>query len=485
MKNTISFKILTLFLCILIASSCSKTENIPNDIKINDFVWRGMNAYYLWQPNVPNLSDRQFSNREQLNNYLASYTSPDALFYDVLYYPEEYPQDPNRTFSWIVDDYIALENSFQAIRETTGLRIEREFYADGSNNVYMVITDIISGSSAETNGLTRGMIFTEVDGVQLTINNYADLLSADNFTITLADYNAGVPIANGTIVSLTRSQIQDNPVKIFDVVHEDAGNKIGYLLYNQFSTSFDDELNAAFAYFKSEAVTGLIVDLRYNGGGAVASAIYLGSMITGQYNGELFSQEVWNPKVMENVDNNIFLSYFTDEIDNDIVKEPINSLNLPRVYFIVSGSSASASELVINALSAYIDVTLVGTQTYGKHVGSITLYDSDNFLKNGPNFNTSHAWALQPIVLEIQNKNGENNPEGFSVDVEIEEDPNNLGILGVASGPDAEPLLERTIQYILTGAKPTLGRKASRKNKPLWNSNMLYPDYNNMYVELK
>ena len=41
---------------------------------------------------------------------------------------------------------------------------------------------------------------------------------------------------------------------------------------------FDDELNTAFAKFKAENVTDLIVDLRYNGGGSVRTATYLASM---------------------------------------------------------------------------------------------------------------------------------------------------------------------------------------------------------------
>ena len=72
---------------------------------------------------------------------------------------------------------------------------------------------------------------------------------------------------------------------------------------------------------------------------------------------------------MKNGKASDFLNYFTDNIRNTdengtvILEEPINSLNLSSVYFIVTNDSASASELVINALKAYIDVTLVGAQT--------------------------------------------------------------------------------------------------------------------------
>ena len=78
-------------------------------------------------------------------------------------------------------------------------------------------------------------------------------------------------------------------------------------MYNQFASSFDGELNAAFATLQSENITDLIVDLRYNGGGSVRTATYLGGMVTGQFDGELFSREIWNSKVQEAIDQSNFV----------------------------------------------------------------------------------------------------------------------------------------------------------------------------------
>lgn len=50
--------------------------------------------------------------------------------------------------------------------------------------------------------------------------------------------------------------------------------------------------------------------------------------------------------------------------------DKVNALELDRIYFLVTGGSASASELLINNLSPYVDVKLVGdSRTYGKPVG--------------------------------------------------------------------------------------------------------------------
>lgn len=467
--------------------SCSDKENIPTDIQVQNFVWKGLNAYYLWQKDVPDLSDRRFNNNQELFGYLDNYNNPENLFYNLLHIPSEYPKDPNRTYSWIVDDYIALEQSFEGTRQTTGIKLKGADYADGSGNYYVYVYDVVKNSDAETKGIVRGMLITEVNGTILTKANVNTLFSANSFTVQLADYNAGNPISNGTTITLNSAIVTENPIKKTTVI-VDGSHTIGYLMYNQFSRDFDGDLNTEFANFKTAGITDLIIDLRYNGGGSVQTAVYLGSMIAGQGNNKLFSKQVWNNKVMAGRNPDDFINNFTDKIlnkdsnGNTILDENINNLNLPTVYFIVSENTASASELVINALSPYINVKLVGSQTYGKHVGSITLYDSDNFSRNGPNFKTNHAWAMQPIVLEIQNSNGENKPEGFIPEVIMEEDPGNLGIIGDIT----EPLLERTIQYITTGAKGVSATKKRKSNfAPQWNSNMKYIDYNNMYIDLK
>ena len=361
-------------------------------------------------------------------------------------------------------------------------------YSDGSGNIFVVVRDVVPGSDADIKGITRGMIINEVNGTQLTSANVNGLLDPDSFTISLADYNGGNPVANGTTIDIVKGQIQENAVKIAKVITQGA-NKIGYLMYNQFSTPYDGDLNNAFATFRNEGITDLIIDLRYNGGGSVRTATYLASMISGQPTTNVFSQQIWNDKVMNSISNrDFFLNYFTDRLRNTdangqvIIDEPINTVNLSSVYFIVTGRTASASELVINGLLPYMDVNLVGTQTVGKQVGSITLYDSDDYTRTGPNFNNNHTWAMQPIVLEIQNKDGQNEPNGYTPEVILEEDVANLGVLGDAT----EPLLARTIQYITTGSRGSsiLSRSYSLQ-KTIWNSEMKNLDYNNMYIELK
>lgn len=472
-----SFRLLSFILVASIVvslTSCSKSENIPADVEINNFVWKGLNAYYFWQDQIPDLSDTKFSSQSQLNNFLRGYDTPDNLFYSLLF---DYPNTDK--YSWIVSDYIALENSFAGLNESNGMEFGLVRFASTPTNLFGYVRYIVPASDAETKGVTRGMLFTHVDGVQLTETNFGSLLfsTATSYTITLANYNAGDPVATTNTITLMKTQLQENPVKIVTTFTEGA-NKIGYIMYNQFVAGYDDELNTAFATLKAEGITDLIVDLRYNSGGSVRSASYLGSMITGQFSGQLFSKQVWNTKVQANINPSNFVDNFSTQINNGIVSENINSLSLNTVYFIVTGSSASASELLINSLKSYIDVRLVGTTTEGKNVGSITLYDSENYGRAGANPN--HTWAMQPITFETRNKDDMTVPEGFTPEVAFPEDYGNLGVLGDRN----EPMLDRVITYILTGS-----RFSDRLVIPIYeevtSSRHYTPTKNTMYIDLE
>ena len=435
---------------------------------------------------MPDLADDRFANFTDLYIYFRGYSSPEDIFESLLNKPAD-------RFSWIVDDYVALENSFNGINLSNGMEFGLVQYTNGSDNVFGYVRYVIENSDADTKGVSRGMIFNSINGSQLTLTNYKDLLFSDdiNYTIGFADYNDGVPNSNNNDISLLKQELQENPIAITKVFTEGT-NKIGYLLYNQFARNYDGQLNAAFSNLKSEGINELIIDLRYNGGGSVSSATYLGSMVTGQFNGALYSQQVWNDKVRDALPAERFLNNFTDEIKNtdsngDIVlQESINSLGLDKVYFITTYSSASASELVINSLSSYIDVKLVGKTTRGKQVGSITLYDSDNLQKNGSNLNPDHKYAMQPLVLEISNKDNINYPNGIIPGntlpgIELGEDYNNLGVLGERS----DPLLDRTLIYITTGSKTSNKTDNSYDFNEIFNSKLATPAKEYMFIEVK
>jgi C-terminal processing protease CtpA/Prc len=475
--------------------SCSTEEvSLPEDFvvstddEINYFIWKGLNLYYLWQEDVPTLADNRFSNLEELYTFFRGNESPEATFNSLLNIP-----GTTDRFSRIVDDYVALENSFQGINLSTGMEFGLVRYTDVNTNVFGYVRYVVPNSSAETSGIMRGMYFNTVNGAQITDTNYRDLLFSDatSLSLGLADFNAGNPIANNTEVPLSKSEIQENPIAISKVI-KDGSKKIGYLMYNQFASSYDQQLNVVFNTFKAEGIDDLIIDLRYNPGGSVRTSSYLGSMVTGQFAEEVYSKQVWNTKVTNALSADEFIDIFptritkTDGNSSVVVDEAINSLNLERVYFIVTGSSASASELIINALEAHIDVKLVGSATVGKQVGSITLYDSDDLRKSGANLNPNHTYAMQPLVFEIKNKNDVNYPNGIIPEInftgiELEENISDLGTLGERS----DPMLDATLIYIATNKKTVSKESNFIKKDIIFNSKLATPAGNNMYSELK
>jgi len=405
--------------------SCEDMDD--TDVPVYDFIWKGLNLYYLWKDEVPDLSDERFANQDQLNNYLEGFSSPESLFESLLY-----QRNVIDKWSIIVPDFTVLENALQGVSKSNGAEFGLKLASNG-NDVFGYIRYILPNSDASGKNIQRGDLFYAVNGTPLNVNNYQSLLSADTYTLNLATFVNGVLTATGEDVTLTKTAYAENPVHHVNVINE-GSHKIGYLMYNGFYSSYDADLNAAFAQLKSQNVSELILDLRYNSGGSVRTATYLASMITGQFTGQLFSKQQWNSTIQEHYEDNnpeALTELFGTQLSNGAA---ISSLNLSRVYVLTTQSTASASELLINCLSPYIDVVVIGTTTTGKNVGSITLYDSPDF--TSANRDGSHRYAMQPIVIRTINSEGFGEySQGLAPDIELPEDMANLGEIGSTSDP--------------------------------------------------
>ena len=170
---------------------------------------------------------------------------------------------------------------------------------------------------------------------------------------------------------MTAAVVYENPV-YYDTIFNVNNYKVGYLVYNGFMSNYDIQLNQVFSTFKAAGINKLILDLRYNGGGAVTSAIYLSSMIYTTAVSQVFLQYQFNNQMESYYYNNYgsgyFYEYFTDVIaqSGSNPETPISNLNISDLYVITSRNTASASELVINCLKPYITVVTIGDTTDGK-----------------------------------------------------------------------------------------------------------------------
>jgi len=464
MKKTYSLLLLIIFS--LVVTSCFKDRDDDfqqaSTIEIQDFIYNAMQTFYLYKADKTVLDNNSFSSTNERNQYLNGFNTPEELFADLL--------SSQDRFSFLVDNYIELEQAFNGTTTNNGMEFGL-VQLQSTGEIFGYVRYVLPNTSASQNNLERGMIFNRVDDQILTENNFNQLLSSNNYSIGLASFENGILTPLDETINLTKQEYTENPVFIAKTLTVE-GQKIGYLMYNGFRQNFDSELNNAFADFKADGIQDLVIDVRYNSGGSIETCNDLASMVTGQFNGELFITQVYN----DNFDD--FERDFNNKISTD---ESINSLNLSKVYILTTGSSASASELLISGLMPYVDVKQIGTTTVGKFQGSTTLYDSNNFRRNGDNLNLNHTYALQPLILKSVNANGFTDyVDGLTPTIEVNEDYSNLGELGDPN----ESLLKAAIDDILGNGRPS-GRTQPLEIKNIGESKMYNATYQRMYVETK
>lgn len=424
-------------------TSCyqDKDDNIvinENTNEINDFVYKAMNAVYLYKSKIPNLANNRFATNEAYTSYLNSYATPEELFESVIYQKEVVDR-----FSFITADGVALLQQLDGVFKSNGLEFLLYREPGSNTKVFGIIKMVLNNSVASNKGLQRGLVFNAVDGIPMTVDNINALLDKDTYTLNFGTYNHNntpetsddTIISTSESVTLTKEVYNENPVHMTKVI-EVNGTRVGYLVYNSFTADYNSQLNDAFAELKSKNVQELVLDLRYNGGGSVNSALLLGSMITGQFNGQVFSKLVYNEELQELNSNYKFTSTFNNGAT-------LNSLNLQKVYVLTTNGTASASELIINSLRSYIEVVQIGVNTRGKTQASMPIYDSPDLGPN--NVNPAHNYIILPLIANSVNKNDAIVPPGgITPNIDLNEHPANLGTLGDIN----EPLLAAALNSI-------------------------------------
>lgn len=369
-------RILLILVTFLIGfSSCDEDDSIsPEVLKINKFVDENMKFAYFWNDKMPNINYRK---------------EPDTQkYFDKLLYDEV------DQWSFITDDIDALNDYFSGISKSMGHSIRLFKLKQESEDVIGFIEYVEPGSPADlAGGVYRGRMFHKIDGKQLTTSNYSELLNKDSYTITFGILNQDLSITDETpSVNLAAVEWQSNPILMSKVIRH-GGYNVGYLVYTSFVADYDDQLESVFTNFKNQGVDKLVLDLRYNSGGSVSSAILLSSLIApADRAGDVLLRTSYNQNL-----TNYFNQEYPDETDFyvDRLEENVNNLNLSEVVVLSTFKTASASEMVIYGLDPHMEVYHIGEQTHGKYYGSITLSDPDK----------EHSWAIQPIVMRAENKN--------------------------------------------------------------------------------
>lgn len=456
--------LIPIFALFFLLTSCYNDDDdtpITNN-EINDFVWKGMNSWYNWQSLVSNLSDDKDDNSKEYQSYLNQINDPEDFFSSLIY-----QTDVTDRFSWFIDDYIEQQQQFQGISTSHGIRYQ-SVQINSNGDVIIYVRYVADNSPASNANINRGDIINAIDGNTINTTNFSNVIAnLSNATVTLSfvSENGGM-LTHIEDKTITATVLSEDPVYLKKTFSDIGGKKVGYLVYIGFRTSYNDELNDAFSYFKNEGIDELILDLRLNGGGSVATSAYLSSMIYNSAGTGEFASLEFNSK--HNNENGSYYFQNTLKVYNasneETGQQAINRLNtLEKLYVLTSSSTASASEMVINGLKPYMStIKLIGTTTYGKNVGSITLYDSPGSdFQSQTSANSSHKNAMQPIVFQIFNKNGESDyTQGFPPDIEVKEYESWNNILPF--GDENETVLKAALDDI----RGVVTKSSTSKKKP-------------------
>lgn len=404
---------------------CTLTQASSSGSKIDQFLNEKMDERlrneYLW-----NTAYKELADKDQIN-FNTSYTKflyenltklGDTNIEDGGYY-RDFSVNKGKRYIYSNIAEIGNSSTVQSSRAQTrastvvGLGMGPTFSASyvDKTTICLTLGYVYLDSPAAKAGLRRGDMIISVNGNRLDVSNYykyqVELYTTARGTYQL-EYGRFDDEDGTTLVeyetTVTAESYPYNPV-IFaaQLAKEDGSINIGYLVLDSFDITSHEVLESSLADFAQKGIEDLILDLRFNPGGAVAECRYLMSSIVGSkhYNDTFAkmtfvdgSEEIWS------------FGYGNKAQSDGLGQGP--DLGLKRLYVICSENTASASEIVINSLKGIdFEVNTYGSRTEGKNVGMVTsqiVYDGRRF-------------EYSPITFYVKNAKGFGDyADGFEVD---------------------------------------------------------------------
>jgi len=363
----------------------------------NLYVRDVMTDLYLWYSEMPNVDPTSFASPEE---YL------EAVRYRTL----------DSTFSYITSR--EANEAFYSESQYIGFGLSTTL-----NDLEMRVTQVFEESPASEAGLSRGDRIVEIGGRLVT-----DLISSGEIGSAFGPSEIGVEsdIAFVNQAGKRREahlikRLVTIPTVSLTRVYNVNGRRIGYMFFRNFVEPSYGALDSAFAELSAARVDDLVLDLRYNGGGLVNVAQHLASYIGGvRTDGQVFAEYFHNDK---NTFRNRIIRF----------ENKPQPLTLDRLIVVTTRGSASASELVINALRPFIRVIVIGSKTYGKPVGQYGIAFCDKL--------------LAPVAFALRNADGQGDFfDGFAPDCPAPDDADHQ------LGDTEEGSLKEALTFATTGA---------------------------------
>jgi carboxyl-terminal processing protease len=398
-------------------ASCKKNKDVQNNLnptpdpvasvedRMKDSALEYSKDIYLWYNQIPStFNARTYADLDKLMTGIRQYSTEPGF------------STPVDRWSFAVKQQ-EWDNVSSGISGDFGLDVF--FRAEGD----LRVKSVERSSPAGLAGIRRGWKITKINGNTNMTTSNADFIVQGVWNSANSSFSFEKPDGSTVNFNLSAAAYQEHPVML-DSVYNINSKTVGYFSFNSFlgdTNEVYNEFSRVFNKFASAGVNDVIVDLRYNGGGYVTVQEKLADWLApSSANGQLMMKQQFNDK-------------YTDYNSTDYFKK-LGSLNLNRIFFIVSNSTASASELLINNLKPYMNVELVGpNKTYGKPVGFFPIPVAD--------------WYIFPVSFRTTNKNGEGNyfngmPLNNQVADGLDKDWGDLN----------ESCLKSAISYITTGA---------------------------------
>jgi C-terminal processing protease CtpA/Prc len=390
------------------------------------------NQYYLWYNEIPN------------TYRMADFTNP-IDYFNVLKTPalteSGQPKDKYHftyaTEEWEKEQSSGIELGYGVTWKRNSATVPRTW----------LVAMVEPGSPAAVAGLRRGDMLLKVNGVDFVNGGSADQVNRINAGLFPESAGAAhqFTLQRGSTtfdVSMTGADVRIDPVKHVQVLDTPTG-KVGYLSFETHNQVSEKELVDAFTTLKQAAVSDLVLDMRYNGGGLLYIASELSYMIAGpeQTNGKIFERPQYNDKTPQQQAIPFRNTAYGFSSPNPVrAGTALPYLGLKRVTVLTTSGTCSASEAVINGLrGADVQVDVIGSQTCGKPYGFTPV----------PNCGTTY-FSIE--FKGVNNKGFGDFSDGLAPTCQVADD------LSRPLGDRSEGLLAAALTYRETGTCPPASR---------------------------
>ena len=448
--------IFSLLALVMLASACSKLD--PEDIRTiryyaNTFAYNVMNTYYLWKDDISS----------QLETWITT-EDPVKKVESVRFGMDRWTK--------LYEDYSSFESFSTGNGETFGMDFSLYYYDEAQTQICAVVNYTYENSPARQTGIRRGDVILSIDGEILTPDNYMTVASKliEDGTVTLGT-------EDGRTLHLQSKEMYENPVHTSATL-DYGGKRFGYLHFTNFTLDSCKDLESAFASFKAQGITDLVLDLRYNSGGYVITSVTLASMIApidAVKNRSIYNKEIYNDILTqsdEDVERFEQKVTYTSSSGQEVTVHPLEvNPGVEHLWVIVTDRSASASEALICGLKPYMDVTLVGKQTSGKFTGGVlvkatnwfdSLKDTKMDIEQGKK--ALPTWGIYVITSRYSDCNGVtlSMPSGISPNYETSDNPFDP----IPLGDPSESMLAATLSIATGGPVPASVKSVSGQVVP-------------------